>query len=387
MSDVIESKAGLDWRGRTIVHILAALDYGGTETLCCSIAASCRQAYGLEAQVVTLLKGAAVRARAAEIASGRPADVLPFPPAHKLRMIAWFVRYFRRVRPDGIIVYAFGLPHVLIALAARIAGAGAIVASAGNPAPEDEKDRHKWSAIIRLSRILGVRIVSVSQAIEASLAGLGVRPPAGSHVIHNGCDVDAIAAEAATARAARKANGPLIAGMVARIDTIKDHITLLDAWARLCQSPVSGDRELWIIGDGELKNDMEARARSLGIDGSVRFLGARSDISQLLGQLDVLVLATTAAEGFGIVLIEAMAAGVPVIASDVPACQEVIGDEGAGILIEPHSPRMLVEALDGLFADSQKRAGLASAGEKRVRAQFAIEATARAYVQAALEAE
>ncbi len=384
MIDVLENKSGPDWRGRRIVHVLAGLGFGGTEALCRSIVSAGRDASGLDGRIVALAGGEPSQVGAFESASGHSVEVLPFPPAHRARMMVWFVRYFRRLQPEGIIVYAFGLPHVLIALAARMVGAGPIVVSAGTRAPEDTKNRRKWATIIRLSRVLGVRIVSASQAIESSLAELGVPLPAGSCVIHNGCDIDAIAAEAGAAQVQRKSSGPLIAGMVARIDAIKDHVTLLDAWARLYRSCVSGNRELWIIGDGELKGELEMQARSLTIDGSVRFLGARSDIPRLLGQMDVFVLATGAAEGFGIVLIEAMAAGLPIIASDVPACREVIGGEGAGILVEPHSPQMLAEALESLFADSKRRAGLASSGEKRVRAHFDISATARAYSEVAL---
>ena len=386
MVDVLENKAGPDWRGRRIVHVIAGLGFGGTEALCRSIVNAGRGASGLEGRVVALAGGEPAQAQAQigafETASGSPVEVLPFPPAQRARMMVWFIRYLRRVKPDGIIVYAFGLPHVVIALAARMAGAGPVVVSAGNTVPEDAGSRRKWATIIRLSRVLGVRIVSASQAIEASLTGLGVPLPAGSRVIHNGCDIDAIATEAAVAR---KEGGPLIAGMVARMDPIKDHMTLLKAWAQLCRSSVPGDRELWIIGDGELRREMEAQTRSLGIEGSVRFLGACDDVPHLLGQMDIFVFATSAAEGFGIVLIEAMAAGLPIIASDVPACREVIGDEGAGILVEPHSPQMLTEALEDLFAHSEKRAGLALAGGKRVRAHFDISATARGYAEAAFE--
>ncbi len=77
-----------------------------------------------------------------------------------------------------------------------------------------------------------------------------------------------------------------------------------------------------------------------------------------------------------------MAAGLPVIASDVPACREVVGN--AGLLVEPRSPQKLADALDGLSANPEQRARLAKAGEQRARAQFDIATTARAYAEAAL---
>ena len=116
-----------------------------------------------------------------------------------------------------------------------------------------------------------------------------------------------------------------------RLDPIKDQSTLLRAFAA---ARVPG-WQLQLVGEGPDRPRLEALARELGLNPLQVFLGRRSDIPELLGQADLFAFSTTTSEGFGIVLIEAMAAGLPVIASDVPACREVLFDGAAGELLPP----------------------------------------------------
>jgi glycosyltransferase involved in cell wall biosynthesis len=90
------------------------------------------------------------------------------------------------------------------------------------------------------------------------------------------------------------------------------------------------------------------------------FLGRRDDIPELLGQADLFALSTTIAEGFGIVLAEALAAGLPVLASDVPACREVLDDGRAGLLLPPADPAAWARALEPLLHDGDRRRALAA---------------------------
>ena len=97
------------------------------------------------------------------------------------------------------------------------------------------------------------------------------------------------------------------------------------------------------------------------------FWGPRSDVPELLGQMDVFAFSTTRDEGFGIALIEAMAAGLPVVASDVPACREVLDDGAAGILVPAGDPAPLAQAIGALLSSERAKSGLGRPGPARGR--------------------
>jgi glycosyltransferase involved in cell wall biosynthesis len=142
--------------------------------------------------------------------------------------------------------------------------------------------------------------------------------------------------------------------MVARLDPIKDQETLMRAFVA-AQKP---DWQLQLVGVGSDRAWLEDLATELRLDPTQVFHGRRSDIPELLGQADLFAFSTTPAEGFGIVLIEAMAAGLPILASDVPACREVLKDGAAGRLVQAGDREAWCAALQQLMASEADRAAL-----------------------------
>ncbi|MBN9246546.1 MAG: GT4 family glycosyltransferase PelF, partial [Hyphomicrobium sp.] len=194
--------------------------------------------------------------------------------------------------------------------------------------------------------------------------------PKHSRALPNGIDIASLSTRAARSRE-KKEKGRTVIGMVARLDLIKDHDTLLQALNLVClQVP---NCELWIVGDGAQRVTLEDLARSLGIADRVKFLGNRSDVPELLGQMDVYAFSTTRAEGFGIALIEAMAAGVAIVASDVPACREVLGNGEAGIIVPPGDVTKLAEAIVELLQNQGLRSNICAAAARRVQREYSIE--------------
>jgi len=155
--------------------------------------------------------------------------------------------------------------------------------------------------------------------------------------------------------------------MVSRMHPPKDHPTLLEAVAilRAKSCPV----ELILAGDGDERARHEALAGRLGISDCVRFLGTRTDIPELMGASDVLVLATES-EGFGVVLLEAMAAGIPVVATDIPPCREALDGGRCGTLVPPRDPQGLAEALERTLRDRRRTDELVHAAATRVRDHY-----------------
>ena len=270
-------------------------------------------------------------------------------------MLAW--RTFRlclQRRPDALLIYPCNRPMLWLALGARLAGVRRLAVHLGNTAPADPRGLRTWHRLLLWFQRLGVIAVPCSQAIVASLQPLPARLRLGL-VIANGCDVRAIAERAAAARARRPPGDAKRVLMVARLDPIKDQATLLRAFAAARQP----GWQLQLVGEGPERQRLEAICRELGLDPAAVLLGRRSDIPELLGQADLFAFSTTAAEGFGIALIEAMAAGLPILASDVPACREVLKDGAAGELVAAGKQISWSDRLQQLMSDASTRQSLA----------------------------
>lgn len=129
-----------------------------------------------------------------------------------------------------------------------------------------------------------------------------------------------------------------------------------------------------------MREEHERLAASMGLSAMVQFLGVRHDIPELLGEADVFILATKS-EGFGIALIEAMSAGVPVIGSDVPACREVLGQGRCGLLVPVSDPSALAESILRLLDDPALAQRLIPAGLERVQQHYDPQSTIDQYAR------
>lgn len=117
---------------------------------------------------------------------------------------------------------------------------------------------------------------------------------------------------------------------VAHFDYEKNHRLLIEAFERALME--QSNMELWLVGDGSLRQEIESLVQKKGLEGKVKFLGIRSDIPQLLSQADIFVLSSDY-EGFGLVVAEAMAAGVPVISTAVARVKEILENGKYGIFV------------------------------------------------------
>jgi glycosyltransferase involved in cell wall biosynthesis len=174
---------------------------------------------------------------------------------------------------------------------------------------------------------------------------------------------------------------PVRLGMVARLDPIKDHATLLHAFPFiLARWPQA---ELHLAGDGPLRGELESLAAELGIAPAVRFLGSIGDVPAFLQTLDIFCYMTTSREGMGIALAEAMAAGLPCVVNDLPVMREVGGDatEHAAWFV-PADPTAISRVIDGLLRDEVERGRLSAGGWRRAREAFAPRRTVDRYLHA-----
>ena len=143
--------------------------------------------------------------------------------------------------------------------------------------------------------------------------------------------------------------------MIARLDNIKDQETLLKAFANLKES----FWRLKLVGDGPKRNSLKNISRKLLLNEEEIFHGPSNNIPSILAEADIFAFSTTEAEGFGKVLIEAMAAKVPIIASDVSACREILFNGKGGILVPPKDINEWTRNLEELIKNEPRREKIA----------------------------
>jgi glycosyltransferase involved in cell wall biosynthesis len=156
--------------------------------------------------------------------------------------------------------------------------------------------------------------------------------------------------------------------MVARFGAQKDHPTLFRALAGLQNHAW----ELDLIGDGPLRGEMASLAAGLGLGGRVRFLGQRSDVDQILADAQVSLLATNW-EGFPLSVLEAMRAGLPVVASSVGGIGESVRDEENGYLVPRGDVELLRDRIERLLASPDLRARMGTKGRTRFEQEFTLD--------------
>jgi len=231
-----------------------------------------------------------------------------------------------------------------------------------------------------LSRFDG-RIVAVSDELRQYMTSASF--PAGRiRVIHNGIDT-ATPPSADDRRRARRTlgldNDSFVIATVARLDPVKDLGTLVDAFAIVRRQAASA--RLVIIGDGPERDRVTERVGRRDVAGSVHLTGYRSDVRALLPAADVYV-SSSLTEGISLTILEAMASGVPIVATAVGGTPEILSDRTTGVLVPTRDPDRLASAVLGLAADPARRASLAAAGRCRVETAFTIERMVDEYAQA-----
>ena len=223
--------------------------------------------------------------------------------------------------------------------------------------------------------LLDRALCAMATLVVATSRGVARRfswAPAKLRVVPNGIDLARFAprAPSATLRAALQLppSAP-IAVSVGRHVPEKGYRHLIDAAALLEQTNPGVH---WVlVGDGELRSGLEAQARPLGLASRVHFMGSRNDVADLLALADVFVLPSES-EGFGRVLVEAMAMGRAIVATNVGGIPDIVLDGETGVLVEPADPVALAHAVRGLLDDPARAARLGAAGRRSAESTFSL---------------
>jgi len=287
---------------------------------------------------------------------------------------------FRRDRPDVV----FCLDHHNAMLWGRIAGllagAKALIVASHSTGLYGRRGSFRRSdrMMMRFTRC----VVALSETHAAYLRDTEGIDPARIRIVENGIDTERYAKPEGSRSEVREQFGLTpndeVVIMVAALRPEKAHETLLAAASKLRNG--RPNLRCLIVGDGDRRGELEAMSRRLALDGIVQFLGQRADIDRLLRASDVLVLPSKpVVETLPLCVLEAMAAGVPVVASRVGSVPDLVRDQETGVLIAPADPGELAAGIDYTLGDRSRSAAMAEAARKLVVERYGVGRMVRDY--------
>ena len=300
-------------------------------------------------------------------AAGIPVVTLPLPrsldPARLGAVLARLTAYLVRERVDLVHTHC-SVPGVVGRIAARLAGVPVVVHTVHGFYFHEPRSPVARRAALAVEQLCG-RITDVlltQNREELALAHRhGIGPRGRCHWIGNGIDVRRFVP------APRPAHDRVTITCVARLEPVKNHGMLFAAAAALRRSGAAF--QLKLVGEGPLRGSYEARCAELGLAGTVEFLGRREDVDQVLAGSDIATLVSLR-EGIPRAVLEAMAAGLPVVATDVPGTREAVRHGETGLLVPSGDAEALARSLGFLIDHPNARRWLGRHGRKRAVAEF-----------------
>jgi len=353
-----------------VVHLVYALGVGGLETLLVDCV-NRMPAYRHAVVCLTRYTDFSERIKCADV----ELHALGKPPGLGLGTHLHFWRLMRRLRPA--VLHTYNLAALEYAFTATLAGVPVrIHAEHGRDASDPHGLNPKHNFLRRRLVPFVDRFIPVSEDLDRWLGQVVGIPRTRIQFIRNGVDTDKFAPGAEPAADSPWGPGDVVIGTVARIQDVKNHRLLVDAFARLHAAMPA--LKLSIVGDGPLLPAVREQVAALGLQDAVWLPGARADIGALLHGFSVFVLPSLA-EGTPVSMLEAMACGLPVVASNVGGIPEVVDDGVQGLLVPVGDADALAAALGRYAGDAALRAAHGGAGRARVEERFSMRAMVASY--------
>ncbi len=218
------------------------------------------------------------------------------------------------------------------------------------------------------------KTITLTEKEKKEYLALGIGVPGEYECIYNGIDVDKYCDPDLSVKAERRrlniSTTATVLLTVGRLVHVKGHRHLLEAVASMGHEE-SADVHCLIIGDGDLREELESQAHELGISEKISFLGHQNNITPFLMISDLFVLPSLN-EGFGLVVIEAMASGLPIIATNVGGVPEIVKDGETGILVSPGESSALKNGILTLLKDREILRQIGNQNRERVQREFSL---------------
>ena len=308
-----------------------------------------------------------------------PELVRDLSPLNDFRAFMRLFRLFRKQRPHNVHTHT-SKAGILGRWAAYFAGAPVIVHTPHGHVFWGYFGRAKTTLFILMERLtarITDRIITLTKQEMNDHLRFSIAPAEKFTVVHSGVDLGPFSRLKVDAPAVRKKlaipQDSFVVGTAGRLTPVKGQKYLIEAAAGLVRQ--HRDMLFVFLGDGQLVNDLKLMTSALGIGDQVKFLGWRPDVAEVMSTFDVFVLPSLN-EGMGKVLVEAMAMGKPLIASDVGGIPDLVVQGENGLLVPPANSEALAQAVLDLYENPDKRERMGEAG-KRISAAYGVEAMMR----------
>ena len=356
-----------------VIHILKATGVAGAENHLLTLLPELDPEQFHVEVVILVEPGLSIDEFAGELQSkGVQAQQVPIHANIDLGLIVRLWRIFRQLKPD---ILHSHLVHADFhgGVAGWLARVPLLVSSRHNDDPF--RSVGITAFLIRLNNRIFHQFVAISKHMRRFSEEVERIDPDKIRTVHYGLEPSSAAT--IDLRADLRADlhgefklepGPVLV-CVARLVPQKGHIHLLRALVQV-RGEVPAVR-LVLLGDGTIRADLEQIVRDLALQANVCFAGWRTDAARLLGGADIFVLPSLW-EGFGLVLLEAMAASLPIVASKVGAIPEIVADNETGLLVEPGAEEALSRALIKLLASPALRVQMGAQGCRRLEQEFSV---------------
>jgi glycosyltransferase involved in cell wall biosynthesis len=364
-----------------IVFVIDSLVVGGAESQMVMLAAELHK-HGYNCEVFALraegayfetLKSLGIPVTNGEFAKGRDRIALLFGVWHLWRCIY-------KKRPCVVHTY-LPLSNFIGSIVGRLAGASVVITSRRGLGKHQDMES-RWKYFDRISNALSSTISVNSKAVATDTLKRDGVDRNKIVCIYNGLSLSRFNLPANTRELMRSKLGLSKSDFawvkVANLVGYKGHIDLLQAFAEFSNS---FSARLFLVGrDRGAQSDIEVMVSKLGIASRVVFLGDRSDVPEILSAMDGYVMASHT-EGFSNAILEAMAARMPIVATNVGGNAEALQDGELGILVEPHNHIALANAMQQIMDNKELRQRLAFAAEQTVREKYSVKSMVDSYLK------
>jgi glycosyltransferase involved in cell wall biosynthesis len=351
---------------------------GGAERQAILLARRAKEAYGISVTVAAFGRAGS----AADLCDrlGLPWQIVPFDwesgRTSRIRNLLGVAREVRRMRPEVLLPYTMK-PNVAGGLIWRLTGARLCM---WNQRDEGlQRVGPRWERLaVKLTPLFASNSTHGAAFITDTLGA----PRDRVRVIHNGVVLDPPGCDRAGWRARLGiSEATFVACMVANLHGFKDHATLLKAWRIVRERSAKGSAVLLLAGRPENTGEaLKAQAFDLDLGRYVRFLGAVDDIPGLLSASDCCVFSSKF-EGVPNGVLEGMAAGLPVVATDIPGIREAVGEDGCAILTPPDDAESMAEGVLAIINDRAMGRRMGEISRERIRTEFSPEKMVRETVE------
>jgi glycosyltransferase involved in cell wall biosynthesis len=349
----------------TVCQVLHGLQVGGAEMLAARLARQLRDRFRFVFVCLDHLGTLGEELRQ----EGFPVEVLGRRPGLDWQCALRLARFLRQQRAGLVQAHQY-TPFFYASLARLLYGRpGVLFTEHGRHQPDYPRPKRMLANRLLLRR--RDRVVGVGEAVrQALIANEGI-PPRRVDVIYNGIDLQGFAGGRQERPVVRQelgiAENDLAILQVARLDYLKDHATAIRTLQRVVRE--RKDAHLVLVGEGPEQATIQKLVRERNLEAHVRFLGLRNDIPRLLAAADVFLL-TSISEGIPLTLIEAMAANLPVVSTQVGGVGEIVQEGKTGLLAPAGDDAQLATLIVNLAKNPAQRHALGQAGNQRASAVF-----------------